>query len=567
MPSYDQTQTADLLQRLHKEISQMRVLLIDRHNSARNSLRILLSTLNVTAVHNAASANEALRQVKANHFDIIFADYLLEDGRDSQQLLEELRQQRLVSLSTIYMLITAERNYHNVVSVAEFGPDDYLIKPFTAEQLQARLARVVYKKRFFAKLFEQLDRGAYSDALAICESLQGKEAAFLPDILRYKGEMLNILGRFPEAQVLFQQAQEKIKAPWTRMGLATALRGQGKLDEAEALGTALTTDFPEYLTAYDFVASVLEEMGKPEEAQEVLQRAAEISPNNSLRQRVVGDIAARNKDLATAERAYGRVFERRQGSSLKVLDDYANLSRTLLDNGRIESARRITQDLRRDLRGNKQGELAALVMDSLCAQQEGETARAKQALDKALVMHMELQDEEGNKAFPQKITVDLARACLATGDEANAQEILGRIAAENHENRNMIAHIESAFSKTGKEEAGQALLAKVGREVVEINKLGDMEAAGVDREVSLGKLLEAAKRIPSLQFLLNASNAVFTQLDQKGWNEDLAAQALQCLSKAQAKEALNPKVVAARELYRRTARKYGIDVVPLGGGR
>ena len=94
-----------------------------------------------------------------------------------------------------------------------------------------------------------------------------------------------------------------------------------------------------------------------------------------------------------------------------------------------------------------------------------------------------------------------------------------------------------------------------------------MEAAGADREVSLGKLLEAANRIPSLQFLLNASNAVFTQLDQKGWNEDLAAQALQCLNKAQAKEALNPKVVAARELYRRTARKYGIDVVPLGGGR
>ena len=112
-------------------------------------------------------------------------------------------------------------------------------------------------------------------------------------------------------------------------------------------------------------------------------------------------------------------------------------------------------------------------------------------------MHMELQDEEGSKAFPQKITVDLARACLATGDETNAQEILGRIAAENHENRNMIAHIESTFSKTGKEEAGQALLAKVGREVVEINKLGDMEAAGVDREVSLGKLLEAANAFPA----------------------------------------------------------------------
>ncbi len=543
----------------------MRVLLIDRHNSARNSLRIILSTLGVTAVHNAASANEALRQVKSYHFDIIFADYHLEDGRDSQQLLEELRQQRLISLSTIYMMITAERTYHNVVSVAEFGPDDYLIKPFTAEQLQARLARVIYKKRFFAKLFEHLDRGAYSDALASCEQLSAKEPAFLPETLRYKGEMLNVLGRYPEAQALFQQLQEKIKAPWVRMGLATALRGQEQLPDAEALGTALIADFPEYLAAYDFVASVLEEMGRPEEAQQILQRAAEISPNNSLRQRVVGDIAMRNKDVASAERAYTKVYERRQGSSLKVIDDYANLSRVMLDNNRLDGARRITQELRRDLRGNKQGELAALVMDSLCAWKEGETNKARQTLERALSLHDDLQHEENGKEFSQKITVDLAQACLANGDEGMAQNLLTRIAAENHENRNMIAHIEGVFSKTGKETVGQALLAQVGREVVELNKLGELDTADSTNEMSLTKIVEAARRIPSLQFLLNASNAIFTQLDQKGWNEELAGQALEFLSKAQRKESLSPKVVAARELYRRTARKYGIDVVPMGG--
>lgn len=125
-----------------------------------------------------------------------------------------------------------------------------------------------------------IDRGAYSDALASCEQLSAKEPAFLPETLRYKGEMLNVLGRYPEAQALFQQLQEKIKAPWVRMGLATALRGQEQLPDAEALGTALIADFPEYLAAYDFVASVLEEMGRPEEAQQILQRAAEISPNN-----------------------------------------------------------------------------------------------------------------------------------------------------------------------------------------------------------------------------------------------------------------------------------------------
>jgi DNA-binding response OmpR family regulator len=44
-----------------------------------------------------------------------------------------LRQQHLVRLSTVFIIITSERTYHNVVSVAELAPDDYLIKPFTAE--------------------------------------------------------------------------------------------------------------------------------------------------------------------------------------------------------------------------------------------------------------------------------------------------------------------------------------------------------------------------------------------------------------------------------------------------
>ncbi|MBK7425122.1 MAG: response regulator [Propionivibrio sp.] len=81
-------------------------------------------------MHNAGSSAEVLRQVKAYSFDIIFSDYQLEDGRDGQQLLEELRQKHLISLSTVFMVITAERAYHNVVSLAELAPDDYLIKPF-----------------------------------------------------------------------------------------------------------------------------------------------------------------------------------------------------------------------------------------------------------------------------------------------------------------------------------------------------------------------------------------------------------------------------------------------------
>ena len=563
----DSNNTSELLKKLGKDLERMRVLIIDRHSSARNSLRIILSTLDISAIHNAGTTAEVMRQVKAYDFDIIFADYILEDGRDGQQLLEELRQKHLISLSTVYMVITAERSYQNVVSVAELAPDDYLIKPFTAEQLQGRLMKALYKKRFFERVFTHLDNGAFADALAACEALLGQEEQFLYDVLRFKGEILNALGRYEEAKAAYQQVLDHAVVPWARMGLAIALRGLDDLAEAESIGSALIEDFPEYLAAYDFVASVREELGKLAEAQETLQRAAAISPNNSTRQRMVGDVAVRNNDLDAAERAYGKVLERHRGSSLRVIDDYTNLTRVMLDRGHAEGARKITHELRRDWRGNPQGELAALVMDSLCANQEGEPAKARQALEKALAMHESMQDGPDSSGLSQKIAVDLAHACMAAGEDARAQEILGKVAAENHEDRDMIAQIQGVFAKTGKEEAGQTLLAKVGREIVELNNRGVLAARSGNIEASVQMLIEAAERVPNQQFLVNATKAIFTLLARKGWNEEMADRGLRYLHQAQAKDARSPKVISARELYFQVARKYGIEIVPMTGAR
>ena len=567
MAAPDPKNTAELLQRISKELARMRVLLVDRHTSARNTLRIILSNLGVTAVHNAGTAAEVLRQVKSFAFDIILTDYHLDDGRDGQQLLEELRQKHLISLSTIYMVITAERGYHNVVSVAELAPDDYLIKPFTAEQLQARLVKSIYKKQFFGRVFTHLDKGAFAEALAACEKLFGTEDLFLYDILRFKGEILNTLGRHEEAKAVYQQILDSAVVPWARMGLAVAKRGLDELADAEELGASIIEDFPEYLAAYDFVASVREEMGKLEEAQEALMKASERSPNNTLRQRMVGDVAVRNNDLAAAERAYGKVLERHRGSSLRIIDDYTNLTRVMLDKGNTDGAKMVTQELRRDWRGNKQGELAALIMDSLCLDKQGEPAKAKQALEKALVLHSSLQGDDAQKEFSQKIAVDLAHACLAAGDDESAKQILSKVAAENHEDRSMIAHIQGVFSKTGKEEAGQSLLAKVGKEIVDLNNRGVLAARSGDLDTSVQMLIEAADRVPNLQFLVNATKAIFTLLDRRGWNEPMGQRGIRYLQMAQAKDMNNVKVIAARELYHQVAQKYGIEVVPIGGAR
>ncbi|WP_340642761.1 response regulator [Rhodocyclus gracilis] len=559
---------ADIHNKLRKELAQSRVLLVDRHPEARNFLRMTLSAVGITSVRNAGTAHEALRQARNARFDVILADYLLDHGRDGQQLFEELRQQQLIPLASVFMIVTGERAYRRVVSVAELAPDDYLIKPFTADQLQSRLLRAMYKKKHFAEIYGHLEDDAFVDALAALESLLARSSEFALDGLRLKGEILNALGRYDEASEVYREVLAARVAPWARMGLALALRGRGELAEALVEAQALTEDFPEYLAAYDLTADLHERTGDLTAAQETLLAASGRSPDNATRQRQVGHLAVRNKDLAVAEKAFGKALDRLRGSSLRQLDDYTNLARVRIDKGDIAGARSVAADLRREFRGGKGSEaaesadvaeLAALVVDSLAAGRTGDAEAAKNALNAALARHDSLANRRST-AVSQHLAVDLAHACLAQGEEARAQALLRRAAAEHHDDEGMIDRIRGVFARAGKEHLGEAMLTQVSDEIVDLNNKGVLAARSGDLDAAISMLSQAAERVANVQFLVNAAKAIFTKMNRDGWDEALAERAQGYVRRAQAKDAASPRVVSARELCQRVAKKYGVQL-------
>lgn len=558
----DALNNEEMLLVLRQSLTSKRVLIVDRHPPARDSLRIMLSALGVTAVHGAGTSAEVIRQVNNNKFDIVLSDFILDDGRDGQQLLEELRHTHLIPLSTVYIIITGERGYNNVVSLAELAPDDYLIKPFTADQLQGRLVRAIYKKHVLHKIYEQIERGALLEAIAACDRVIQQQPVYMYDGLRFKGELLHTLGRDAEAEAVYRQVLEGRAVPWAKMGLAMAVKEGGQLEEAERLAQQVTDEAPQYLAAYDFLASVQEAQGHLAEAQQALQRAAEVSPNNTMRQRLVGDIAARNQDLLTAERAYGKVLERQRGSSLKTVDDFANLCRVLVERGNVTGARKVVADMKRDWRGDKQADMAGLVVESLCLHAEGSPEKAQELADRALMVRQELERdvaEGGGKAVSQRLAVDLAHACYASGKPEAAEQIMHQVAAENNEDIHLIKHINSVFEKTGQVDAGKALLEQVSTELVQLNNRGVMAARAGDLEGSVELLCQAADEVPNLQFLVNAAKAIFTLLDRQGWNVDLAERGIRYLQRAQRKDPRSSKVASARELYAGVAAKNGMS--------
>lgn len=550
----------EMLLVLHQSLAQKRVLIVDRHPPARDSLRLMLGSLGVTAVHGAGNSTEVIRQVKGKRFDIILSDFILGDGRDGQQLLEELRHAQLIPLSTVYVIITSERSYTNVVALAELAPDDYLIKPFTGEQLQARLVKAIYKKHVLRKIYQQIERGALQEAIAACDRIVAQQPTYLYEALRFKGELLLQLGQAQDAETVYRQVLEGKNSPWAKMGLAMALRERKALKEAAALTEQVIEDAPEFLSAYDFLAALHESQGKFNEAQQVLQRAADASPHNTVRQRLVGDLAARNGDFLAAEKAYGKVIERSRGSSLRSIDDFNNLTRTLIERGDTEAARKVAGEMKRELRGDKQAEMAALIQECFCLHREGSIDKAKQTIDQAILLQQSaISGLSGKQQLSPRLTIDLSHACYLGGRDEAGLKIMRQVAAENHDNESLTRRVTQVFEKIGQPEAGKALLEEVGKEIVELNNRGVLAARAGDLSASVQLLIQAANQVPNLQFLINAAKAIYTLMDQQGWNPELAEQAHGYLQQALRKDRKNPKVASARQLFITVAKKYGID--------
>lgn len=551
----------EILLALQQSLSKKRVLIVDRHSPARDSLRLMLASLGVTMVHGAGSSAEVIRQVSANRFDIILSDFVLDDGRDGQQLLEELRHAHLIPLGTVYMIITSERTYTNVVALAELAPDEYLIKPFTGDQLQARLLRAIYRKHVLRRIYERIERGELHEAIAACDRVIAQQPTYQYDALRFKGELLHQLGLTAEAEAVYRRVLEGRVVPWAKMGLAIALRDRNALGEAEQLAEQVLLEAPAFLSAYDFLASVHEAQGRLREAQGVLQRAADVSPHNTVRQRLVGDVAARNKDLLAAEKAYSKVIARSKGSTLRTVDDFANLSRVLVERGDVDASRRVAADMKRELRGDKQAELAALVSESLCLKVEGATDKARQLVEQALSLQqqVEAENQEKGRTVSQRLSIDLAHVCYATGKQEAAEKLMRQVAAENHEDSHLMGHINDVFAKTGYSEAGKALLDEVGQEIINLNNKGVLAARAGNFEESVRLLMQAADQVPNLQFLVNAAKAIYTLMDKNGWSPSLADRAQDYLQRAQRKDRKSPKVASARQMYVTVAKKYGIE--------
>ncbi|MBS1160462.1 MAG: Response regulator receiver:Tetratricopeptide 4 [Proteobacteria bacterium] len=282
--------------------SKKRFLVIDDQPLAREALRSIAQTLGAFAVEFASNYQDAIYRLRNNVPDIILCDYVLGDGRSGQQLLEELRRFNLLPDETIFMMVTGEQSYEQVVAAVELVPDDYIIKPFSPEKLMLRLDRIMEKKLFFAAYYKEKRRQEYANALAILQAKRDSEAGrpYRYEILRQQAEVELASGDAEKAEGTYRNILENYNFPWARAGVARSLHKQNRLGEARHEIDQVVAQTPHYFDASDVKASICMAQGEPDEAQRVLDEVARKTPRNYQRKRLLAEAAILNGDAETA---------------------------------------------------------------------------------------------------------------------------------------------------------------------------------------------------------------------------------------------------------------------------
>ena len=132
----------------------------------------MLNMSGISKVQFAVTAGVAVRKLRDTRYDLILCEYHLGDGQDGQHLLEDLRHHSIIPLTTLFVMVTGERQYERVVSAAELAPNDYILKPFAADTLHDRIQKSLEKREAFMPAYRLIELGNAPDAIASCSTVE-----------------------------------------------------------------------------------------------------------------------------------------------------------------------------------------------------------------------------------------------------------------------------------------------------------------------------------------------------------------------------------------------------------
>jgi two-component system chemotaxis response regulator CheY len=118
----------------------MPVLVVDDYKTMIRIIRNLLKQLGFANVDEAADGTAALELMRHKRYGLVISDWNMEP-MTGFELLREVRADEHLS-RTPFIMVTAESKTENVIAAKKAGVNNYIVKPFNAATLKAKIAAV-----------------------------------------------------------------------------------------------------------------------------------------------------------------------------------------------------------------------------------------------------------------------------------------------------------------------------------------------------------------------------------------------------------------------------------------
>lgn len=493
--------------------SNKRILIIDDIKEVRTQLQLTVSMIGFERLQHVATIKDAMEKISSMDYDVILCDYNLGKGTNGQQFLEYLRINEKLSRSSIFVMVTAENSYEKVIATAEYMPDDYLLKPFTAAHFLSRLEALLDRQEMLKAINQAYDKRAWALAIEESDKLLMEKNKHYIEICKVKASTFMQAEMFNEAAEVYNHVISIRDLPWANLGLARAKAHLGWIDESQAIVSRLIDENPQFLVSLDFASDLLMQQDKPDEAMNVLRNAMQKSPDNLNRSRSYVGIALSKGEYEEAERVIKDAVKRHRYSPVREASDYGMLSRAILEQGRAQEALNVLDEAKEVFKDEASTTILS-ASSSIAWLRYGDEDRASVELEQALA--------KDYKNLPPNVATSLAEACYEAGKNEQGDNLLRHVLQNHPDDLKLQSRVKMVQALSGKTlDESNALIQDSAREVIKINNEGVLKAKEGRYEEAVALILGAADRLPNnANIISNAALILAVSLTKMAFNRD-----------------------------------------------
>lgn len=281
-----------------------------------------------------------------------------------------------------------------------------------------------------------------------------------------------------------------------------------------------------------------------QEAQEVTAQALQRSWKSVSRQRRYGELAFRNEDYESAEKAFKQALRVGKGSCLRGPAEFAGLALTMVKRGVPVEAIKTVETMAREFREDTGAQVHVALVGAQVQQGLGNAALSQESTKRAVQLF-----QEHPETVTGDVAMDVAQLCFQQGDADAARDLLRYALRNQHEDAATQQRVLHLFNEAGLASEGQSFIDATVEEVAEINNQGVRLAQEGRLEESISFFEKAARGMPgNVVINLNAAQSLVMFMRKQGATRADVQKAELYLGRVRDLDAANSKYQKLKEL-------------------